>query len=1044
MEGLDRIARRPKSASTQGNKTTATSMSKASQPVAPNMNKILSLLIVTAVLGVTNRAPHCEAARLPDAVEVFSCDFESEQWDRDFDKWPDLWKRKRGIEYPHYVNIGIVNHAEELAARAAKRSDEVGRGKNGPAKAGYPDAGNHGIKPGGTQQGAANQAGAPSAATALPSKKDLNNDANGTVTIESQESRPQDPRLGKECLKITVNGGAAVVESPPIPVRSLFSYVLEGMIRTEGLKGDETYLSLTFFDEDNNRLETAASQRFRITKDWQEIRVGPLSSEHTSASYAIISLHLVPSTHADLTGAVYLDDVWFARLPRLVLSTNSAHNVYTDFDGVEITCEVSGILERDPMMKFEVVDVFSKAIARTEHRLEGKVVAEKSSSASEAFATKVQRQAGFAGTAKWKPSISDYGYYQVRVALYARGEKGGQAKLIDEEKVSFAVVRSAEVPSQGEFGWTLPGGDDPVPLAALEQLVSHVGINWLKFPVWYSETDTGRPDKLVRFAERLSLSQIELIGLLHAPPPELAQHYGNGSATAADIFASDAQVWTPSLEAVMTRLSLKIRWWQLGLDQDHSFVNYPNLPAKIASIKKDLYKFGQEAFVGIGWRWINEPIAGEVPWRFLSLSASPELTPEDLQQYLQPEQPPEEENETTAASEEQTSEGRNLAEAEAAKKAAERAAVIETQAKSPLRWVVVEPLPRGQYDQETRATDLIHRMLSAKMAGADGIFIPNPFSTQRGLMNDDGTPGELLLPWRTTALSLAGTEYLGSIRMPSGSSNHIFTRDGEATMVIWNETPTEEQLYLGDNVQITDIWGRITDLSLDEGDTERRQKFTVGPLPIFIKGVNEPIIRMRMSFRFAREQLPSVFGKSHDQGIHLQNFFPSGIQGKVRMNTPDVWRVPENEMDISMAGGEILDRTFQIELPFDANTGRQEIKVDFDIEADRNYKFSVFRHIDIGLGDVVVDVVTSLDKKGNLEVQQHLTNHTDEPLSFTCTLFAPNRRRMRTQVLQLERGTDTRTYRLSNGAELIDKKILLRLEEVDGQRVLNYRITVKQ
>jgi len=938
------------------------------------MNKILSLLIVTTACVATNLAPRAEAARLPDAVEVFACDFEEKDWDKDYDRWPDLWKRRQGPEYPHYINIGL---AEVDTATRRK--------------------GSH-----------------------------LN--------------------LGKKCLKIEINGGAAVVESPPIPVRSLFSYVFEGVIRLEGLNRDEVYLAVTFFDEDNRRLETAKSERLKGSVDWREIRIGPLSSKHTSASYAIISLHLVPKARVDLSGAVYLDDVWFARLPRLLIKTDSPHNVYTDFDAVEVTCEVSGILERDPMLKFEVVDVFSKAIARTQHRLEGQVVAEKSSRASDSFTTKVQNQAGFAGTAKWKPVIKDYGYYQVRVSMYARGEKPGEEKLIDEEKISFAVVREDHVPAHGEFGWTLPNGDHPVPLAALEQLVGHVGINWLKFPVWYGSKDVDRADKLMRFAEKLSLSQIEMVGLLHHPPPELEKHFGADQLTAADIFTSEAHGWAPSLEAVMTRLSLKIRWWQLGLDQDHSFVNYPNLPQFIAGVKKNLFQFGQEAYVGIGWRWVNEVVKGEeIPWRFLSLSATPGLTPANIGHYLDRnyEQSIEDDNEVKQHASANEAKIETVS-ATAKRKNRKDAKIIVNGHDEPLRWVVVEPLARGEYDQETRATDLIHRMLAAKMGGADGIFVPNPFSTERGLMNDDGTPGELLLPWRTTALALAGTEYLGSIRMPGGSQNHVFTRDGKAIMVVWNEKPTEEVLYLGDEVQITDIWGRITDLSRSEDSREYKQTISAGPLPVFVTGLSEPVMRMRMSFRFQRDRLPSVFGKRHTQALMVKNYFPIGAIGEARINTPKVWQLSQNRINIKMAGKEEISVPFDIQLKFDANTGRQDIRVDFDINADRHYRFSVYRHIDIGLGDVDVDVITNMNKRGDLEVQQHLTNHTDEPLSFTCTLFAPGRRRMRTQVLHLERGTDKRTFRLSNGEELVGQMLWLSLEEVDGQRVLNYRVKAKR
>ena len=110
---------------------------------------------------------------------------------------------------------------------------------------------------------------------------------------------------------------------------------------------------------------------------------------------------------------------------------------------------------------------------------------------------------------------------------------------------------------------------------------------------------------------------------------------------------------------------------------------------------------------------------------------------------------------------------------------------------------------------DTGDRDLVDQMMSAKIQEADGIFIPNPFSTEHGLMNDDGTPGELLLPWRTTALVLGGSKYLGNIRMPEGSHNHIYTRNGEAVMVVWNEHPVQEVIYLGEDVHQVDIWGRM-------------------------------------------------------------------------------------------------------------------------------------------------------------------------------------------------------------------------------------------
>ena len=42
----------------------------------------------------------------PDAIEVFRCTFD-ENWDANFDLWPDRWVRQSGPDYPRYVGVQI-------------------------------------------------------------------------------------------------------------------------------------------------------------------------------------------------------------------------------------------------------------------------------------------------------------------------------------------------------------------------------------------------------------------------------------------------------------------------------------------------------------------------------------------------------------------------------------------------------------------------------------------------------------------------------------------------------------------------------------------------------------------------------------------------------------------------------------------------------------------------------------------------------------------------------------------------------------------------
>ena len=65
---------------------------------------------------------------------------------------------------------------------------------------------------------------------------------------------------GDSALRIELNGGAAVVSSDRIEVQGLFSYVLEGYLRTEGLVHDRAWFSVTFYDDRNEVVDRFDSE----------------------------------------------------------------------------------------------------------------------------------------------------------------------------------------------------------------------------------------------------------------------------------------------------------------------------------------------------------------------------------------------------------------------------------------------------------------------------------------------------------------------------------------------------------------------------------------------------------------------------------------------------------------------------------------------------------------------------------------------------------------------------------------------------------------
>jgi hypothetical protein len=272
--------------------------------------------------------------------------------------------------------------------------------------------------------------------------------------------------------------------------------------------------------------------------------------------------------------------------------------------------------------------------------------------------------------------------------------------------------------------------------------------------------------------------------------------------------------------------------------------------------------------------------------------------------------------------------------------------------------------------------------------------------------------------------------------LPGGSPNQVFSRGGEAVMVVWNDVPRDEKLYLGEEAVQTDLWGRSLRLS---GTAE--QTIHVGPLPVIVTGINEPILRLMMSARFERRQLPSVLGRAHSNPLVLGNFFPQGAGGRFRIVAPEGWQVTPEVGDFKLAAGEELIAPVQIAFPYDADSGPQTVRVEFEIAADRPYRFSIERTMEVGLGDVLIEASTRLNEAGELVVEQRITNSTDEPVSFRCDLFAPNRRRMRMQVWNLPRGTDVKRYIIPDGQDLVGQTLWIRGEEIRGSRVLSRRVT---
>ncbi len=848
---------------------------------------------------------------------------------------------------------------------------------------------------------------------------------------------PEPVPAGDRSLRIELDGGGAVAYSPPIQVKPPHDYVVEALLKTEGLRHDRAYLSLTFLDRDQQPLETFSSEKVRDCPDWRKVRLGPVSPSSPQTRLAMIGLHLEPGSQADLRGAAAFGDLWLGRLPRISLSVGKQSHVFTDPREATISCDVSGFTRPNATVRFELFDVFGARLAEAEQSL---LIRAASALSGLDPDSPEGEPTTLAGGAQWQPPLAGPGFYRVQAGIAAEGQ------TVHRRNVTLVVIQPQRPPTGSEFGWSFSGHHDLQRFPWLGQAMSQVGIQWAKCPVWYDEQAGEEPvRKLADFIERLSYQGIEPVAVLDPRPDDRVGGSGESSErSVAELFSQDRKVWGPPLEAIVLRLGAQVRWWQLGSDRDASFTGYPRLSEKIREIQAVLERAGNTGGLGIAWSWLHplpETTAGDpASLRFLVLSADPPLTARELTTCLAA---------TRRGNLDRPARSR-ADEAPAGPEASATSAIVsaarqeprppEMTQRYPASWVLLEPLPRDEYSWSDRAADLVGRMIAAKREGAAAIFLADPLGPRSGLIHEDGTPSELFLPWRTTALLLGGAEPMGTIALPQGSANWVFARGDDAVMAVWNAKPVRETYYLGEDVRRVDLWGRETAIP----KAGSGQVIEAGPLPAFYSGINRRIARWQLDFALGEDRIPSVLDRRHRNQIVGKNSFSQAVEGTVALVAPEGWSIHPQKTSFRLAGGEAFRQPVEIALPADAGNGAYVIRADFEVQADRPYRFSIYRSVRLGSDDVRMEIETQWNSRGELEVQQYLLNDTDREVRFRCQLLTSDRPRMTTLMVGLGRSQTVYVFRLPNARQLVGKTLWLQAQEVDGPRVLNYRFVARE
>lgn len=833
-------------------------------------------------------------------------------------------------------------------------------------------------------------------------------------TVPTALAQVLDQTVLDTCLEINMDGGAAELVGPRFPMENRYSYTLSAEMSCDQLDGHGAWIELHLLNAAGEMLQILRTDTVAGTQAWQKHDTEIASPPGTELKWGQIHLKVEPHNSAVLAGTARFDSINIYRMPRLSLHTSLKYHIAEPGQEFDVSCEAMGIREDAARVHFILQDHLGHTLREQAAQLQVTDSAGVPSSVSdEAELAEAVKSEGSGtpstpyyvstgtvhrcvdGRSSWHLNIDEPGLYRLRVNLAAGSGDAQQRELL------LGVMHPTQSRTSGPFGWSLPQFGPHLNIDEVPDLVSRFGAGWIKIPVWFDPADTLTAEKLVALIERLQAQGTQVVGKLDQPPPRLREAFGDNQdyLYAVNIFR-DPKDWEPALEPVLTRIGMKLPWFQIGDDGDHSFVGKSELAETVAALRQRMQTYSQELKLALNWTWLDPaPTAAPAPWNAIHYTTLPQNTAAELEQYI-----------AHAPREGQL-------------------------------WVSIDPLAGKQYALLDRVRDLTQRMLAIKRSTVTGAFVSNPFRPELRLFTAEKTIGEMLIPWHELVNNLGDAAYVGAIELPGHSTNHVLANGEKGLMLIWNDRPTSEQLYLGDVTHATDLFGG--EVVLEQVQSERGTpeiKIPVDPWPIIVHGVNLDLIHFHQQFALQVDSLDSSNLNGQSIPVSITNTLPQSATGKVTVISPSLLSGDRSESPLQLSNALTQKKSLPLFIRNDASAGEHRLRFDFDLMSNKPYQFSIYRTTTLGSGEIELTWDAIRRPPDQLDLRVEIRNNTEQAVAFDCKLFPPGRPYVRFRINDSKPGVTVQELRLLLNEVPDDIDAWLRCEQIGTGHVLNYRL----
>lgn len=785
---------------------------------------------------------------------------------------------------------------------------------------------------------------------------------------------------------------------PETRVRANTDYRVEGFIRADRLRAARACLNAHYLDEHGRPIAgTVVRSRFvggaGEPDGWAgfELYLPPATGEactiglvawvlaESKWNISTLTRRHIPRT--DVHGGAWFDDITIYALPRAEITTSAAGHVLTPEGAQELQ-----VVLADPE------DTSLEGMLSITAADGGLVETHPISVVVDEHVDPVHIHVGHLSPGLYEASLdvaADGAPVVSRRLVFARAAPPNRHG--DTAARPFGVVVDPRYRS-----------DPATELALLQKQLARS----VKLPVWTGLAEDPPTAAARRTTDRLLRDLLKsgfgLSGVFVGPPGAIVQSDGPYPRALLAFLADQPSAWQDHLAMVVAPYAGIFRWWQVGPDGGKEVEEGDQLPRALEHLRTAMRRFITMPQLAIPASSAVELAGKEPAVEQVTLTLGSQIHPDWLASEIQ--------------------------------RAYRRGYDFVS--------AFVEPLPAERYQRIPRLASWAQRIITARHAGAQTVFVPQTWTVRDTSQGRVTEPTEEYLILRTIADVLGGAVPGERVRVTPGVYCLAF-HDGDSTVLaLWDtQAPPEGRnhaIQLGQANRQIDLWGRSSPFERDE---HGRQIVRLSSMPVLVDGVERWLIDFRTALTLEPGHVETGWELvEHKLGMAYEGL--EAVSGRISFDAPGSWEITPRTLMFSLMPQRTEEFPLQVRYSHNEPAGQRDLIAQI-LLSQTSYYLEVPLSVELGLSDVDVWGMAVLE--GDELVLTHaVTNRSKKPLHFRGAASVPGRERQYRPFLNLHsRETQTVEYRFVNGAGLAGSTVRLALREMnDGPRIHNLELTV--